>query len=455
MTTLTSSSSSFQLNIVFSILIYLISSLAGIAIVKLLNYRYCFRSWLWLALLSRSTWIFSVGLHVLLQRKEQINLKFSCKQLQIYISIAIGLSIVELFNSVSMSVLPGSLYMLIKGSDVGWSMILSYLILNKGYCKGQILAAALIMIGILLVFGLNDDNDRQERQQVNISSILLPSSLCLLGALLNSFCTVVSESTLKQTLAEEETLMIRLGSSSETAHSITQQGPSKLLLSNAYSMWTSFFTFVLLLVPLSIKWVSGHINFAIPLINDNFSSLSNTTFSSEECAQKTVEFLDQGKNENAKTTTSYGHVAIVSIGIWLGLLGFSRFLERLCKHWICICDSAVTFSVVQAARRISGIYIIGFLFHEAFSIGLWIGSICSGIGFILKYLFRNVDKTTTTSTRRPANSTNKMKITKKYKRRLSDYDHAEEGNWERHDSATPSIQSIEMLSLLSKSNVGL
>ena len=89
---------------------------------------------------------------------------------------------------------------------------------------------------------------------------------------------------------------------------------------------------------------------------------------------------------------------IIIVGICLGLLGLSRFLERLCKHWICICDSAVTFSIVQAARRVLGVYIIGFIFHEPFSQGLWIGSICSGIGFYLKYLFRNDTTTKTTTT---------------------------------------------------------
>ena len=62
-------------------------------------------------------------------------------------------------------------------------------------------------------------------------------------------------------------------------------------------------------------------------------------------------------------------------------------MERLSKHWICVCDSAVTFSVVQAARRISGVYIIGFVFRERFSKGLLAGSILSGIGFFMKHRF--------------------------------------------------------------------
>jgi hypothetical protein len=100
------------------ILTYFVSSLGGIAIVKFLNYFLCFRSWLLFALLSRSTWLLSCPLHGGLQRWEDVSLRVTTRQLRLYFVIAFGLSMVELCNAFSMSILPGSWYALLKGSDV-------------------------------------------------------------------------------------------------------------------------------------------------------------------------------------------------------------------------------------------------------------------------------------------------------------------------------------------------
>jgi multidrug transporter EmrE-like cation transporter len=257
----------FNFNILGGILVYFASSLGGIAIVKFLNYRFCFTSWLLLALLSRATWLLSLVLHITLQCFDKFKsslpiLQVSCYQLRLYLLIAIGLSVVELFNALSMSMLPGSLYMLLKGSDVGWSMALSYYLLDKRYSRKEVFAAMLIMTGVAMVFLLNDaptdssyspdvdiDIENASYYPVTLSSA---AALCLCGAFLNALCAVGTEATLKRTLREEEHRLQEVELLEQPPS--TQAPPSKLLLSNAYSMWTSFFSFSLLLVPVSISF---------------------------------------------------------------------------------------------------------------------------------------------------------------------------------------------------------
>ena len=361
----------FNFNALFGILVYFLSSLGGIAIVKFLNYRFCFTSWLLLALLSRATWLLSLVLHIALQcfDKFKFSLPVSCYQLRLYLLIAIGLSVVELFNALSMSMLPGSLYMLLKGSDVGWSMALSYYLLDKRYSRNQVFAAMLIMTGVAMVFFINDAPDSSSSLDVDDASnypvtMSSAAALCLCGAFMNALCAVGTEATLKRTLREEEN---RLQEVLEQPSS--QAPPSKLLLSNAYSMWTSFFSFSLLVVPVSISF-SGS-------IGKDFSLLENLN---STC---TVSDLEHPNPDSSLRATH----SFLAISACLGLLSVSRFSERLSKHWICVSDSAMTFSIVQAARRLVGVYIIGILFGERFSVGMIVGSLCSGIGFMLHCWF--------------------------------------------------------------------
>ena len=93
----------------------------------------------------------------------------------------------------------------------------------------------------------------------------------------------------------------------------------------------------------------------------------------------------------------------------LSLLTISRFGERICKHYICFIDSAVTFSIVQAARRLSAIYILAILFHEDFPSSLVIGSILCTIGFtckILSTILMTTDKKVTSSSGTTMSATN-------------------------------------------------
>jgi hypothetical protein len=364
------------------ILVYFLSSLGGIAIVKFLNYRFCFTSWLLLALLSRATWILSLILHLSLQCFDKSLSKFSfptasCYQLRLYLWIAIGLSVVELFNSLSMSMLPGSLYMLLKGSDVGWSMVLSYYLLDKRYNRKQVFAAMLIMTGVAMVFLLNDDssysspNADVDADDTSYYPVTMTSAaaLCLCGAFLNALCAVGTEATLKRSLREEENRL-----------QVLEHQPSKLLLSNAYSMWTSFFSFSMLaMVPVSISFNSGS------SIGKYFSLLEN--LNSTTCAP--VSNLETPNPDSSSFMTTHSFLAISAC---LGLLSVSRFSERLSKHWICVSDSAMTFSIVQAARRLAGVYIIGILFGESFSVSMIVGSLCSGLGFVLHCWFSYISR---------------------------------------------------------------
>ncbi len=220
---------------------YFLSSLGGIAIVKFLNYKCCFTSWILIALISMSSWILSFPLNLALERRENVRLIVSWKQLRLYFLLSIGLSVVELLNSLSMSALPGSWYALLKSSNIGFSMILSCCLLDKSYHWGQILGSGLVMGGVGVVFVLSSKSPVTSTDTQSVS-LTFASLIALAGAFLNAVCNVITEATLKQTHTEEEDRMVDGMESSFAA-------PSQLLLSNSFSAWTSLFSFLLLVLP--------------------------------------------------------------------------------------------------------------------------------------------------------------------------------------------------------------
>jgi drug/metabolite transporter (DMT)-like permease len=316
---------------------------------------------------------------------------------------------VELVNSWSMSALPGSLYMLLKGSDVGWSMGLSYCILHKKYSQPQVLAAAMVMSGIGLVFFL-DDNEEEEINNKNVKAIdenkapqensswWTASTLCLGGAFLNAFCSILTEATLKKTLVQEETRLLEQ----------QQQSPSKLLLSNFFSMYTSFFSFVLLTVPLFVSWVTT--TSTNNSLQESMQVASSS--SSSSCHAGQDDTMEEEENDTTARTTGTTTAALVVIFLCLILLALSRFAERIAKYWICVCDSAMTFSLVQAARRLSGVFVIAALFGEPFSSTMLIGSLVSGMGFFLHYWCSNSSQQSTESAANDQDKDHKYELVK-------------------------------------------
>lgn len=264
--------------------------------------------------------------------------------------LAIGLSVVELLNSLSMSLLPGSWYALLKSSNIGFSMMLSSLVLEKSYHWGQILGAGFVMSGVGVVFFLGSKSGIDSGDHGAIS-MTLASSIALAGAFLNAACNVIAEGALKKTLREEENRMLENDDSRLPA--------SKLLLSNSFSMWTSFFSFTILAIPAAF------------LRDANLED------------QPTLDLPSTAED------FSYTLDARLMLGLCFGFLTISRLGERLSKHWICVADSAVTFSLVSAARRQSGVFILAALFHESFPKSMIAGSIASGMGFALHFWFEH------------------------------------------------------------------
>jgi CRT-like, chloroquine-resistance transporter-like len=324
---------------------YFLSSLGGIAIVKFLNYKCCFTSWILIALVSMSSWVLSFPLNLALERRENVRLHVSWKQLRLYLVLSIGLSVVELLNSLSMSALPGSWYALLKSSNIGFSMILSCCILGKSYHWGQILGSCLVMGGVGVVFVLSSKSPVTSIDTPSVS-LTLACLIALAGAFLNAVCNVITEATLKETHQTE------VGRRLDSMDSCLTP-PSKLLLSNSFSAWTSLFSFLLLALPTIL-----------------FGKESATKLADLSCV---VLVSDQ----------RFGLILSLS----LVLLAISRLGERLSKHWICAADSAVTFSVVAALRRISGVFILAALFHESFPRSMIVGSCTSAVGFFLHFWY--------------------------------------------------------------------
>eukprot|EP00977_Amphora_coffeiformis_P004643 scaffold1000_cov166-Amphora_coffeaeformis.AAC.33 len=355
-------------DLVVAIIAYFVTSLGGVAIVKFLNYHFCFSSWLILALLSRAAWLFAVPLAVYLRGRERNGGPSSCclpimsaKQLQIYVVVALGLSLVEVLNTMSMTVLPGSLYALIKGTDVVWSMILSRLVLHKSYSWYQVLAVIVIVVGIGAVVmkppkttESHYEATEKAMQAAHVANSSMAAAMCLLGAFCNSLLSVITEATLKDTLRAEHERML-----SQTED---QQQPSKLVLSNEYAMWTSFFSFLLLI--------------GTAVITGQFSGgLGTTNFEQLSCSDNYMA--------HTPASDSNSRAQWILLILSLTFVTLSRFAERLIKHWICVRDSAMTFSIVQAARRLLGVFVLAALFGEAFPGSMVAGSILAGMGFAL------------------------------------------------------------------------
>jgi len=340
-----------RLSLLGGISAYFVSSLGAMAIVKFLNYKAGFSSWAIFAMVSRSAWIPSLCLHGFLQKWEGVALpRQSRTQVALYFGIAIGLAIVELCNALSLTVLPGSWYALMKGSDIGFSMVLSRLFLAKRYRWGQIHGSFLVMGGIAIAFLLGNSSDHLPKETVGLVSIPVALAVCMFAAFLDASLAVLTEATLKRILkVEEERLPVE---------SNVTKVPSKLLLSNVYSMWTAFFSFTLL-VP--VVFLSGQFREGLDVLQ---SSVQEPT------------------NDTAMISSSKLPMVLI---LSLSFLGISRFTARLSKYWICVVDSAVTFSLVQAARRLSGVFVIAFLFNEGFPLQMLIGSLFSGVGFALHY----------------------------------------------------------------------
>jgi hypothetical protein len=130
-------------------------------------------------------------------------------------------------------------------------------------------------------------------------------------------------------------------------------------------MWTSFFSFLLLMIPISVKTV---------LYNHRQETSDEAHHLFAGCEDTPT---------NTKNNTKYHSHVMIPILLLLACLGLSRFMERLSKHFICVVDSAMTFSIVQAARRLSGVYIIAIMFGESFSAAMIGGSLVSSLGFAL------------------------------------------------------------------------
>ena len=343
------------LDTIVAIATYAVSSLGGVATVKLLNYQFCFSAFLPLALLSRSTWILALPLQLVLERQHEVKLGISMKQAVLYALIALGLSAVEICNALSMAVLPGSLYALIKGADIGLSMSLSRLILNKHYPGIQIFAAFLIMGGIVLTFFIGAPQPTHAHAQATESASKSAfgvsqqgaALLCFLGALLNALLTVITEGILKESLRAEQVF-----AANAKVESASDASGLKLLFANHYALWTTTFSCLILALPALVSGEFGHMSF----------------------------------ESSCKETEMRSGVSRLLFALCLLTVAATRFTERLSKHYICVRESAAVFSIVQAARRIFGMFLIALLFQEQLPPSLLGGAVCSGVGFFLHWL---------------------------------------------------------------------
>ena len=113
------------LAIVLASVVYFCFSIGELLTAKLLNYSFCFSSFLMLGAIKRGTWILSLLLHAWFACKYGARLRISATQLVIFLVIAGVGAVGEACNSLSLTVLPGSVFALIRCSECGWCIFLS------------------------------------------------------------------------------------------------------------------------------------------------------------------------------------------------------------------------------------------------------------------------------------------------------------------------------------------
>jgi hypothetical protein len=128
--------------------------------------------------------------------------------------------------------------------------------------------------------------------------VSVAAGICLMGAFLDALCAVVTEVTLESTLKEEEERDVLLQGSKNGA-------PSKLLLSNAYSMWTTLFLIMI-----------------VPVLISNKPPFVTMVSSCQTQVGKDLEEI----------TSSATSIVATTVCLLLILVGLSRFVERLFKH---------------------------------------------------------------------------------------------------------------------------
>merc|ERR1711924_237773 len=128
-----------------------------------------------------------------------------------------------------------------------------------------------------------------------------------------------------------------------------------LLLSNAFSMYTSLIAFCILAVPFGF---SGEIH----LWPDTPTCEANT---------------------EAGAGGDYATAGLICV---IAMVGVTRFSERWAKYFICLRQSAFFFSIMQALRRCIAVFALAYLFDEVLSNAVCVGAGLTMVGFILYVL---------------------------------------------------------------------
>eukprot|EP00747_Dinoflagellata_sp_TGD_P180302 gnl/TRDRNA2_/TRDRNA2_32535_c0_seq1.p1 gnl/TRDRNA2_/TRDRNA2_32535_c0~~gnl/TRDRNA2_/TRDRNA2_32535_c0_seq1.p1 ORF type:complete len:413 (+),score=52.82 gnl/TRDRNA2_/TRDRNA2_32535_c0_seq1:118-1356(+) len=351
-------------DVVIAVLAYVTSSLGAVGVVKCLNYHFCFSEPWFLAMACRSTFLLSLPLHLFLTwRNNVIRPGFSTKRVFIYVTVGLALSAVEACNMLSMIMLPGSWYAMIKGSDVGFSLVLSRVLLKKNFPPLQNAAAVLLFLGVTVgaVFGVpvsseHMDATREASKETHLSQEAA-AWLSLFGTFLSALVTVLTDGFLKKRLKEEERSLLastNIASVTNSANDRGSEASMQLLMSNAYSMNTTFVSFIVLGLPFGLSDEASRLQLA----------------SVPSCQ----------KNAGAPTSWSSSQVTFLTL---IALVGLTRFAERILKYYMTLRESAFFFSVVQSFRRLIGVFVLAFCLGESLSTATCVGAGICMIGFIL------------------------------------------------------------------------
>eukprot|EP00928_Gymnodinium_smaydae_P023804 TRINITY_DN19496_c0_g2_i1.p1 TRINITY_DN19496_c0_g2~~TRINITY_DN19496_c0_g2_i1.p1 ORF type:complete len:364 (-),score=27.13 TRINITY_DN19496_c0_g2_i1:204-1295(-) len=327
-----------------SALVYISGSLGRVLVVKYMNYDACFVEPWTFTVLSRSACILSFFLLLIFRVMYGFRPSHCSKEhVAFYTFNGVCFALIEGMNMFCLVSLPGHWYALTKNSELGFTMMLSVIILGKEYGIWQYLSVLLLVAGIAMacLSGSPEDGPHEDALLAARDATALTTRVATGVSVFSSFASallsVMAENFMKPRRKSDDLELI-------------PQEQSKLydlFQSNEYSMYTSFAA----LLPL----------IAIFFVSKRYEQTHNGA--SESCG------------ETADRSLLYFAVFFLSFPLL-------TFLERIGKYLITFRYSAFSFSMVQCFRRMIGVFGLSLVLREPMQLTTVIAAGLCGVGFL-------------------------------------------------------------------------
>lgn len=388
-------SSVFDPGVVVPGLIFIAAQTTGVIAIKCLNYVFCFSLFWVVAMSNAAAWVFALVFHLWLMFRYRVHLIVPIRKAGIFFAVGAIQCVIEVCNGLSVTVLPGSAYTVIKSSELPSAILLSWLILKKTPSVNSIVAAALIVGGIALIFSLGPPEVAPAHSRsaaaaldsTHVSLMLAAAVGCLAsfcGALNSIFIETVLKWELKATdLGEPHFGLARTdGQSKDSLH-------SSVAANNALLLYSRLSCFIILIAPAMMTGQLQRLPDAGSHCNEVDSLEKGLDIDMSRWSQWIATRLAQVFQDGGKHMEGFGRgsgpaitaPAITIIVLLLTFVAFRAFCGSLAQTVICARWSAVSFQFIQAANRLTTIVMVAWVYGELLPLSFLLGAFCCAAGF--------------------------------------------------------------------------